>query len=88
MIYGVDKSLILEAAEFLKDEKELDLPVEKIANLICAWLEEKLDIADIDHLYYYDSSLRNRIEEANNPYAIARENEETAATERQLEIAA
>ena len=84
----LDEDLILEAAEYLKEEKDLDLPVKAIAKIMVNWIEEKFLIENLDHLYYYEEDLRFAIDKANSPYAIARENEEIAATERQLEIAA
>ena len=84
--YEIDNERILDAAERLKEDRELDLPIEEIAKQIVYWFEEYLN--DIEWIYRNNYSLSNAIDKANSPYAIARENEEIAATERQLEIAA
>ena len=54
----IDKDLILEAAEYLKEEKALDLPVKAIAKIMVNWIEEKFLIENLDHLYYYEEDLR------------------------------
>jgi hypothetical protein len=90
-IYEIDsdgcatlRERILEAAERLKEDRELDLPLEQIAKEISNWIEEYL--TDIEWIYRNNYSLSKAIDKANTPYAIARENAE-AATERQLEAA-
>jgi hypothetical protein len=84
MIYTIDSDRILDAAERLKEDRELDLPVEEIAKQIVYWFEEYLN--DIEWIYRNNYSLSNAIDKANSPLAIARENAE-AATECHLEAA-
>jgi hypothetical protein len=76
----LDEDLILEAAEYLKDEKDLDLPVKAIAKIMVNWIEEKFLIENLDHLYYYEEDLKFALEKANDKLK--------AATECHLEIAA